>query len=142
MKNKKLWLAPFVLAGAGIIVLGARNPGNVAQTAPNHADARLRTRHYKTSMPEAYRQVLAAITSLRTYGKSWRVVSHEENEVRVEVPVFAFTDDLIVTLKAAPDGVVLDVRSASRVGKGDFGENRRHILQLLSLLDEKLPSLK
>lgn len=140
MKNKKLWLAPLFFAGAGLLVLGAQNTGNVAQTQPEASDAGLRTRHYKTSLAEAHREVLSALGQLRTYGKPWRVTSHEENEVHVEVPVLIFTDDLVVSLKEGHAGVTLDVRSASRVGRNDLGENRRHILQLLSLLDAKLPS--
>jgi uncharacterized protein (DUF1499 family) len=34
--------------------------------------------------------------------------------------------------------VRVDCRSASRIGNGDFGENRRHALQFLAALDEKL----
>ncbi len=138
MKNKTLWLAPLAVFGVGIIILGAKNPGNVAQTQPESADPRLRTRHYKTSLTEAYQVVLTVIPQLRTYGKAWHIVAHEENEVRAEVPVLLFTDDLIVTLKEVSGGVTLDVHSASRLGKGDFGENRRHIVQLLAVLDEKL----
>jgi uncharacterized protein (DUF1499 family) len=49
-----------------------------------------------------------------------------------------FTDDIVVTVNAEQGGVVLDVRSAARMGKSDMGENRRHVLQLLAALDEKL----
>ena len=139
MKNKKLLLLPLAVAGTGIVILGAMNPGNSAQTQSDSAVTSLRTRHYKTSLSEAYKTVLEVVPQLRTYGKMWRVVSHQENEVRADVPVFLFTDDLVITLKEVPDGVTLDVKSTSRLGKGDFGENRRHILQLLAVLDENLP---
>jgi uncharacterized protein (DUF1499 family) len=36
----------------------------------------------------------------------------------------------------------VDVRSQTRVqGKSDFGENRRHVIQLLTALDEKLEQI-
>lgn len=142
MKNsriKKLILfSPLLIAGAGVLTLGALNPGSVAETRPDHPDVRLRTRHYRGSLDETQKSVLARISTLKTYGSSWRVIATENNIVHVEVPVLVFTDDLTVTITPQGDGVVLDVRSASRVGKGDFGENRRHILQLLAALDAQL----
>lgn len=122
------------------MVLGALNRGNQAQTVENAADARFRTRFYKTNLANAHQEVLRAIPQLRTYGQSWHVVSDEENEVLVEVPVLVFTDDLVVTLKEAKGGVKVDVQSAARLGKSDFGENRRHVLQLLAVLDALLPA--
>jgi uncharacterized protein (DUF1499 family) len=139
-KNKKFWLAPVAFAGVSFLVLGALNPGSMAQTQPDHPDARLRTRHYKSTLSQVYQEVLNTIPELRTYIRPWRVTSHEENEVRAEVSVLVFTDDVVVTLKEEADGVMVDVHSASRVGKSDLGENRRHVLQLLSALDAKLAS--
>jgi uncharacterized protein (DUF1499 family) len=139
-KSKKLWLAPLFAAGLGLVVVSALNPGNKAKTEANHADSRLRTRRYGASMEEVQKAVVEAVQSLRTYGKVWRIVAERENEIQVEVPVLVFTDDLVITLQKAPDGVLLDVQSSARMGKSDWGENRRHVLQLLAALDEKLAS--
>ena len=133
-----LLFVPIALGGVALAVLGALNRTNVAQTQPDHADARLRTRHYPCSLQTAHEVVLATIPLLKSYGASWRVVSDASNVVRAEVPVLIFTDDLVVTMNAKQGGVVLDVRSAARMGKSDLGENRRHVLQLLAALDEKL----
>lgn len=131
-------LVPIALGGVALAILGALNPTNVTQTQPDHADARLRTRHYRCSLQTAREAVLATIPLLQSYGAAWRVVSSEGNVVQAEVPVLIFTDDLVVTMNAKQGGVVLDVRSAARMGKSDLGENRRHVLQLLAALDEKL----
>jgi uncharacterized protein (DUF1499 family) len=45
-----------------------------------------------------------------------------------------FTDDVIIRMVAGPC-TRLGARSDSRVGKGDFGENRRHIAQFPTALD-------
>jgi len=128
------------------------NPGNVAATRPDHPDLRLRTRHYHQSIYQTRRAVLDLIPTLKTYGRSWRPVvangliplsaGTENVEIveRAEVRVIFFTDDLTVTLRGNAHEVKVDVRSASRVGRGDFGENRRHILQLLRALDAKMKS--
>lgn len=135
---------------AAVLVLGIRNPGNIAQTAPNSLDIRLRPRRYSVPLAEARRVVLQTIPQLRTYGRYWKIshltggeglVPLDTSIVRAEVPVLVFTDDLVVTIHARKGGVVVDVHSQSRVGKGDFGENRRHIIQLLSALDRQLKAV-
>lgn len=71
--------------------------------------------------------------------KSVALVSNPGHDtLHAEVPVLTFTDDLTVTLSSNNKETTVNVRSASRVGKGDFGENRRHIIQLLTALDQRL----
>jgi uncharacterized protein (DUF1499 family) len=43
-----------------------------------------------------------------------------------------------VTLSEANGTTTVNVQSQSRVGRGDLGENRRHVVQLFTVLDEKL----
>lgn len=54
-------------------------------------------------------------------------------------PTQFFTGDLQICLKQGTIGDVMnvDVKSISRVGKSDFGGNRRRVIQLLTALDEK-----
>jgi uncharacterized protein (DUF1499 family) len=88
------------------------------------------------------------VPQLRTYGRAWRVNpasgsraidSRDAVVVQCEVPVLIFTDDLKITVQEQGEHTGVDVESRSRVGRGDFGENRRHILQLLRALDARLP---
>ena len=44
--------------------------------------------------------------------------------------LFRFTDDVTIRLEATPTGTRLHVRSRSRVGKSDFGQNRRNVREL------------
>ena len=120
-----------------------KHRGNHAATQPGHVDPALRTRRYPHPLARVQQVVAGVLPRLRTYGTSWRVKGPPLRRdgtvsMRAEVPVFIFTDDLVVTLRAADGGTVVDVRSAARVGKADFGENRRHVLQLLAALDDKL----
>lgn len=138
------------------------NPGNVAETSEIAADRRLATRHYRIpkdqiwGVPEEKRgplfalQVEMLMQLETTYWQKWKIVGRDikadSATLRAEVPVFVFTDDLTLTMHYLParDGnselieVVVDVRSASRVGKSDLGENRRHIAQILEALDSKI----
>jgi hypothetical protein len=119
-------------------------PTNSAATRPDHDDERLRTRHLRLPLAHVAAAVKVALPALRTYGRRWRLVEMKAEPdsvvLRAEVPVLVFTDDLVATLRAAPDGCRLNIASASRIGQGDFGENRRHILQLLSALQSQLGS--
>lgn len=138
----RLLLLPFALAGAVLAVLGALNPTNFAATQADHPDARLRPRRYRCSVDEVREAVEAIIPNLATFGRRWRVVATQPGEVRAEVPVLVFTDDLTVTLRAAPDSVLVEARSSARLGRSDLGENRRHLVQLLTALDTKLSSFE
>lgn len=151
-----------------LFVTTMMNPTNVAQTRPDHPDAALRTRRLALPLATAAAVVREVVPNLKTYGRRWRLVSSGAIDnafaasssidninfspdaiditfasgafvVRVEVPVVVFTDDLQVVLRQSGAGhTLLDVRSASRVGRGDLGENKRHIRQLLRALQARL----
>ena len=150
--TRKKWI--ILLAVLALIGLYAkfRSPGNVAETSPAPVDAGLQTRRYeiKGDLTTARKEIEQIVRTLTTYGKTWRVATQSDNPnatfneaesptlsiIRAEVPVVVFTDDLQIRLRQyAPNRIAVDVKSASRVGKSDFGENRRHIKQLLTALD-------
>jgi uncharacterized protein (DUF1499 family) len=60
--------------------------------------------------------------------------------VQAEVPVLLYIDDLAVQVHSDPTNAywLVDVTSRSRVGKSDLGENRRHVVQLLKALEERI----
>lgn len=142
MKKRYLILP---LAALGIFAAnrgGLLKPVNHSETAPDATEAALRTRVYTASPAAVRAAALTAIAAQRSYGRAWKVVAEREDSsfaVRVEVPVLMFTDDLTVTISSHERGARLDVHSQARIGRGDFGENRRHVLQLLFALDAALP---
>jgi uncharacterized protein (DUF1499 family) len=48
--------------------------------------------------------------------------------------LFRFTDDVTIRLEPIASGTRVHVRSKSRVGKGDFGQNRRNVMELFAAL--------
>ena len=48
--------------------------------------------------------------------------------------LFRFADDLTIRLEPAGGGTRVHVRSQSRVGKSDFGQNRRNVMELFGAL--------
>lgn len=144
-----LALAPILLVVAASRALNQNPPVNTAQTSPNSSDAALRTRFVRAPWQRVLSAAQTALASQKTYGRAWKVGQSSiqgtapgaklRGELRVQVPVTVFTDDLTVTLSEEDDGQIrVDCASKSRVGRGDFGENRRHVLQFLAAFDELL----
>jgi uncharacterized protein (DUF1499 family) len=50
---------------------------------------------------------------------------------------FGFTDDIVIRLHETDSGTKIDLRSASRVGKGDMGANAKRIIHFSSLIKER-----
>lgn len=141
-KVARICVAPLTV---GLLLMkrgGLLERTNIAQTTPKHLDPSLRTRRLSGGLQTVGATVQSTLAGLKTYGRAWKIkqIRRDADTVTfiVEVPVLMFTDDLSVTLRRVDGSVVCDVRSSSRVGEGDFGENRRHILQFLHALDAKL----
>ena len=47
---------------------------------------------------------------------------------------YGFTDDVVVRIVQTPDGTRVDVRSKSRVGRSDLGQNAKRIRMFLAKL--------
>ena len=74
--------------------------------------------------------------------RRWKLVTEDKKAHRLEAEVrtflFGFTDDVTVTIRPESGGSRVIVRSHSRVGKGDIGENARTIRALQSEMDRRL----
>ena len=144
---KKLVIAALVLVVAAVIaiVVVGRTfyPDNIAQTSEHGGTKGLKTRVYKSDTETVKRASAEVISGLTSWGNAWKLTDETDGGVelrlKAEVPVVVFTDDLEVTIKGNEDGTVdVNVRSESRVGKSDFGENARHVRKFLSALDRKM----
>ena len=149
-KSKSRWkwllilgvpVAAFLVAGQ---TMNSNPPTNSAQSTPD-AVPELRTRVYSQSLAEVNQAARAVALNQTTWLRSWRIVRQPEvktgpprEDFSVEVPVLFFTDDLTVHMDTEHGKTRVNVESKSRVGQGDFGENRRHVAQFLRALDEKL----
>jgi uncharacterized protein (DUF1499 family) len=82
------------------------------------------------SSAEAARLIEAAVRGQ----PRWRFVSSDPAAGSVHLTrrtrLLRFVDDVRLTLTPTADGVRVDADSRSRVGTGDFGQNRRNILEL------------
>jgi uncharacterized protein (DUF1499 family) len=91
--------------------------------------------------PEAaYNATLAVVNKRR-----WRVVDARppqagRREGRIEAvartPIMGFRDDVVVRVRAEPDGARIDARSSSRYGQFDFGTNASRIRNLINDIED------
>lgn len=73
----------------------------------------------------------------------WELAHQDEERgqitVRCRSLVFRFVDDLTIWVELDENGQTrVDARSASRVGRGDFGVNRRRLVRLFEELDRQV----
>jgi uncharacterized protein (DUF1499 family) len=73
-------------------------------------------------------------------GMGWEVVAHDRGAGRIEAiattRLMRFKDDVAVRLREDGARTRVDVRSKSRLGRGDLGTNARRIRRYLAALTE------
>jgi uncharacterized protein (DUF1499 family) len=90
---------------------------------------------------QAYDAALAIIQK-----RKWRVVVDRPPlprrdgiiEAVARTPIMGFRDDVALRIRAQSDGTRIDMRSASRFGRHDFGANASRIKSLLEDIDDRL----
>ena len=102
----------------------AYDPGFAAQQRAGYPDLKALT---VADAPDvAYDKALAAAKTL-----GWAIIASDPARGRIEatdtVPWWGFHDDVVVRLTPSDGGTRIDVRSKSRVGKGDVGVNAKRI---------------
>lgn len=99
---------------------------------------------YYTAEPErVFDQSRDAIESM----PRWNLVSAQSGSHTLkathETYVFGFIDDVTIWIEPVTEFVTrVRVRSASRIGKGDFGQNARNIRQFFRGLDDRIGAVK
>ena len=121
--------SPRVPTSDEVRALLARGSGrNFAATSPAAADPRLRPRVLPLAPEPAGEDVARAIAGIR----GWRVIGRREGVIQATrtTRLFRFVDDVSILLEPAVGGTAVSARSASRVGRGDLGQNRRNLAEL------------
>lgn len=133
-----------VLAIGGTVVLGVAAVFkiwpviNVVETG--------KTPEYPDVVPRQYSASKGRVfeASLRAAGRMprWTMVSsrREQGDIRAEAKtmVWRFVDDVVIRVTEEGGRTAVNVRSASRVGRGDFGQNARNIRAFFLELDRQL----
>lgn len=112
---------------------------NSAQTSANAPDPRLRGRTYAVPFAQVWDESIQMIES----SSGWKLIEADEGRGMIKAeattPVFHFVDDVRLRIKLDEDALTrVDMRSASRVGRGDLGTNARRIRRFFKDLDRRL----
>ena len=77
-----------------------------------------------------------ALDAARKLG--WTIVAGDAERGRIEATDrtfwYGFTDDIVVRVSADGSGARIDIRSKSRIGRGDFGTNARRVRAYLAAI--------
>ena len=88
-------------------------------------------------------KVYAAARKAISMMARWKIVRENPAARRIEAEirtaVFGFTDDVTIWIEPDGAGSRVMIRSHSRIGRGDLGENARTIRALQREMDKRLP---
>jgi uncharacterized protein (DUF1499 family) len=74
--------------------------------------------------------------------REWKLVAINRNEGRIEATEklawFGFKDDVVLRFTETMEGTQVDMRSKSRIGRGDVGVNAKRIEEFLEDLEDSL----
>jgi uncharacterized protein (DUF1499 family) len=91
----------------------------------------------------AFDSALAVITHRRWRIVETRMPDQSRREGRIEAvartPIMGFRDDVIVRVRAQPQGSRIDIRSSSRYGIFDLGTNAERVRRLIEDIEAELP---
>lgn len=95
----------------------------------------LKTLNTTLSPDQAFTRALSVCNLL-----GWEVYYEDKNTMQIEAVAstrwFNFKDDIVIRLQPIPAGTAIDLRSVSRVGKGDLGANARRINKFIALFTD------
>jgi uncharacterized protein (DUF1499 family) len=133
------WIAVVLglLAAVYVVLIRTWPLINIVETGrtPEYPD--IQPRYYAVPAVTVFAAALRAAKAM----PRWTVSPREEvGEIRAEARtrMMRFVDD--VSIRVTMDGARtrVDVRSASRIGRGDFGQNARRIRAFFSALDQEV----
>jgi uncharacterized protein (DUF1499 family) len=116
-------------------------PGAKTAALQRKAYPDLDTLEYAAPADMVYRVVLKVVTK-----RKWHIVDAVTPapqrdgtiEAVARTPIMGFRDDVVVRVRASQEGTLIDLRSASRYGVGDFGTNAKRVAALLSDIDDAM----
>lgn len=138
MKRKLAAAIGVMLVIVALASLGYWPAINAVETGQTPEYPEVIPRVYQTGAERVFDAALHTVNRL----PRWSLVSHrpETGEIRAEARtlVFRFVDDVLIRVTGQDGAAVVTVRSASRVGRGDFGQNARNIRAFFEELDRQV----
>lgn len=113
---------------------------NVAETSAGAADVQMRPLPAQAT----FDQLVAAANQIASSSQSWEFNDSDPDIQSIYLVhvsgLLKFRDDVALQLKTIDQKQAIHIRSQSRIGKGDLGQNPRNIRKLRGLLEQELES--
>jgi uncharacterized protein (DUF1499 family) len=116
---------------------------NVVETGKTAEYPEIQPQYYTTDPQRVFEEARAGVEAL----EGWTLVSQNAAQHTLqaerESQFFGLIDEITVRVEPVTEFVTrVHIRSASRVGKGDFGQNARNITEFFAELDSRLGAVK
>ncbi len=131
------------------------NPPEFEAIVPLRADAANKTEYGGEEVAKAQKAFYDGLETLRleippaqAYERAlqaarqmpWEIVAENKQDLRIEayhkLPWFGFIDDVVIRVDTTDNGSKIDVRSVSRLGRGDLGVNADRIKDYLAEIEK------
>jgi uncharacterized protein (DUF1499 family) len=134
------WIAITVgvaIAAVAGLVLSARNMINDVTTGETAAYPDIQPQRFETDFDRVFHEAVSAAQSI---GIEITEKDPATGVIRgvATTRILRFKDDVMISLVRDGGSVVVKIRSASRVGKSDFGMNAKRIRTIQAALSERL----
>ncbi len=114
---------------------------NEASTSIDSPYVELHPHSYPQEQALLFNSVVNVIKQL-----GWEIIQEDSKALTlhavVTTPLFKFKDDVYINIRNKENERIVNVRSKSRMGKGDLGTNTRHVLDFYSHLNQTVFNLK
>jgi len=116
---------------------------NEVETGMSAEYPEIQPQYYTTDPQRVFDETRASVDTLQ----GWTLVGEDATEYSLkaqrESSFFGFTNDISIRVEPVTEFVTrIHLKSASQIGKGDFGQNARNIRALLDALDARLGAVK
>lgn len=120
---------------------GARN--TLVYGGPEIANQQLK------SYPDI-KPIQSSLSAIQSYSEAlrianlmeWEIVAQDDDNLRFEAsartPLYRFIDDVVVVVTPEGNASRVDIRSVSRIGRGDRGVNANRIREFINAFQEKI----
>jgi len=116
---------------------------NVVETGVTREYPDVLPLYYSADPQRVFQESKASVEALERFDTIEADIATREIKAEATTRVFGFVDDVTITIEPVTEFVTrVNVRSASRVGKGDFGQNARNIRRFFTELDSRLGAVR
>lgn len=131
-------VSAFLVIGIGLGLMLYWPLINIVETGKTAEYPDIQPLRFPLSKERVVDGALHAVNQLPNWSLSSYDVDRGEVRAEASTSLLRFVDDVVIRVLEESSDVKVEVRSASRVGRGDFGQNARNIRKFFEELKKQL----